>query len=208
MAAQDRRGRCGCCGFLFSFLLFLLVLLLVGIGWFYWSAANQLDRLSSTAPVTLPLTSADRQIYRQARQKAEHFFSDSGERSMTLSSEELNALIAESPEMRILNRGTVVTLNQNSAELYCSLPVNLPFLSRRFFNYTIYVQPSMRGENIELEVFRMEREGKPLGPNGLRQFQTVAAPLLERILSTWNKLQFDRSVHDVRIENGSLILAR
>ena len=208
MAAQDRRGGCGCCGFLFSFLLFLLVLLLAGIVWFYWSAANRLDRLSSTAPVTLPPTAADRQIYRQARQKAGHFFSDSGERSMTLSSEELNALIAESPELRILNRGAVVTLNQNSAELYCSLPVDLPFLSRRFFNYTIDIRPSMRGENIELEVLRMEREGKPLGPNRLRQFQTVAAPLLERILSTWNKLQFDRSVHDVRIENGSLILAR
>jgi hypothetical protein len=208
MAVQDRRGGCGCCGFLFSFLLFLFVLLLVGIAWFYWSAANQLDRLSSTAPVTLPSTAADRQIYRQARQKVEHFFSDPSEPNMTLSSEELNALIAESPELRILNRGAVVTLNQNSAELYCSLPVNLPFLSRRFFNYTIYVRPSMRGENIELEVFRMDREGKPLGPNGLRQLQTVAVPLMDRILSTWNKLQFDRSVHDVRIENGNLVLAR
>jgi hypothetical protein len=208
MAAQGRRGGCGCCGFLFSFLLFLLVLLLVGIAWFYWSAANQLNRLSSTAPVTLPPAAADRQIYRRARQKAEHFFSDSAERSLTLSSEELNALIGESPELRILNRGAVVTLNQNSAELYCSLPVNLPFLSHRFLNYTIYIRPSMRGENIEMEVFRMEREGKPLGPNGLRQFQTVAVPLLDRILSSWNKLQFDRSVHDVRIENGSLVLVR
>ena len=90
MAAQDRRGGCGCCGFLFSFLLLLLVLFLAGMAWFYWSAANQLNRLSSSAPVTLPPTAADRQIYRQARQKAEHFFSDSGDRSMTLSSVELN----------------------------------------------------------------------------------------------------------------------
>ena len=208
MAAQDRRGGCGCCGFLFSFFLFLLVLVLVGIGWFYWSAANQLDRLSSTTPVTLPPTSGDRQIYREARQKADHFFSDSAERSMTLSSGELNALISESPELRILNRGTVVTLNQDTAELYCSLPVNLPFLSRRYFNYTIYIRPSMRGENIELEVFRMEREGRPLGPKELRQFQIVTVPLIERILSSWNKLQIDRSVRDVRIENGNLILAR
>jgi hypothetical protein len=208
MAARERQGGCGCCGFLLSFLLFLLVLLLVGIGWLCLSAANQLNRLSSTGPVALPPTAADRQIYRQARQKAEHFFSDSGERSLTLSSVELNALIALSPELRILNPGTVVMFNQNSAELYCSLPVNLPFLSRRYFNYTIYIRPSMRGANIELQVFRMEREGKPLGSSELRQFQTVAVPLVERILSSWNKLQFDRSVRDVRIENGSLILAR
>jgi hypothetical protein len=208
MAAQDRRGGCGCCGFLFSFFLLLLLLLLVGIGWFYWSAANHLDRLSSTAPVTLPPAAAGRQIYHEVRQKADHFFSDSAERNITLSSGELNALISESPELRILNRGTVVTLNQNTAELYCSLPVNLPFLSRRYFNYTIYVRPSMRGENIELEVFRMEREGKPLAPRELRQFQITAVPLIEKILSSWNKLQIDRSVHDVRIENGNLILAR
>jgi hypothetical protein len=158
--------------------------------------------------VTLPPTAGDRQNYREVRQKTDHFFSDSGERSMTLSSGELNALISESPELRILNRGTVVTLNQNTAELYCSLPVNLPFLSRRYFNYTIFIRPSMRGENIELEVFRMEREGRPLGPKELRQFQIVAVPLIEKILSSWNKLQIDRSVRDVRIENGNLILAR
>lgn len=208
MAAQDRRGGCGCCGFLFSFLLLLFVLLLVGIGWFYWSATTQMDRLSSAAPITLPPTAGDRQIYREARQKADQFFSDSGERSLTLSSGELNALITESPELRILNHGTVVTLNQNTAELYCSLPVNLPFLSRRYFNYTIYIRPSMRGEKIELEVFRVEREGKPLGPKELRQFQIVAVPLVEKSLSSWNKLQFDRSVHDLRIENGNLILSR
>ena len=205
---EDRRGGCGCCGFLFSFLVLLLVLFLAGMAWFYWSAANQLNRLSSSAPVTLPPTAADRQIYRQARQKAEHFFSDSGERSMTLSSAELNALIAESPELRILNRGTVVTLNQNTAELYCSLPINLPFLSRRFFNYTIYIRPSMRGEHIELVVFRMEREGQPLGPKELRQFQTLVVPLIEKILSSWNKVQMDRSVRDLRIENGNLTLTR
>ena len=208
MATQDRRGGCGCCGCLFSFLLFLLVLLLVGGGLFYFEAANQLSRLASTIPVPLPATASSRQVYNQARQKFEYFFANSGERSLILSDEELNAFLADSPELRILNRGAVVILNQNSAHVYCSLPMNLPFQSRRYLNYTIHIRPSMRGEDFELNVFRVDREGKALGPTELRQLQIVAVPSIEKMLSIWNKLQMDRSVRDVRIENGNLILAR
>jgi hypothetical protein len=208
MATQDRRGGCGCCGCFFSLLLFLLVLLLVGVGLFYFEAANQLSRLASTIPVPLPATASSRQVYNQARQKFEYFFANSGERSLILSDEELNAFLADSPELRILNRGAVVILNQNSAHVYCSLPMNLPFQSRRYLNYTIHIRPSMRGEDFELNVFRVDREGKALGPTELRQLQIVAVPSIEKMLSIWNKLQMDRSVRDVRIENGNLILAR
>ena len=208
MATQDRRGGCGCCGFIFSFLLFLLVLFLVGIGLFYFEAANQLKLLTSTIPVSLPPAASSRLVYNQARQKFEHFFADAGERSLVLSDADLNAFLADSPELRISNRGAVVILNQNSAHVYCSLPVNLPFQSRRYFNYTIHLRPSMRGEDFELNVFRVEREGKILGLTELRQFQIVAVSPVEKMLSIWNKLQMDRSVRDVRIDNGNLILAR
>jgi hypothetical protein len=208
MATQDRRGGCGCCGCLFSFLLFLLVLLLVGAGLFYFEAANQMSRFGSTIPVPLPATVFSRQVYNQARQKFDYFFANSGERSLILSDEELNAFLTDSPELRILNRGAVVILNQNSAHVYCSLPVNLLFQSRRYLNYTIHIRPSMRGEDFELNVFRVDREGKALGLTELRQLQTVAVPSIEKMLSIWNKLQMDRSVHDVRIENGNLILTR
>jgi hypothetical protein len=208
MATQNRRGGCGCCGVLFSFLLFLVVLLLVGVGLFYFQASNQLNRLASTAPVPLPPAGSSRQLYNETRQKFGHFLADSAERSLTLSNAELNALLADSPDLRILHRGTVVILNQNSADVYCSIPVKLPFLSRRYLNYTIHVRPSLRGEDFELNVFRVDREGKTLGPTELRQFQNVAVGSAEKMLSVWNKMQLDRSVHDVRIENGNLILAR
>jgi hypothetical protein len=208
MATQNRRGGCGCCGFLFSFLLFLVVLLLVGVGLFYFQASNQLNRLASTAPVPLPPAGSSHQLYIETRQKFAHFLADSAERSLTLSNAELNALLADSPDLRILHHGTVVILNQNSADVYCSIPVNLPFLSRRYLNYTIHVRPSVRGEDFELNVFRIDREGKTLEPTELRQFQNVAVASAEKMLSVWNKMQMDRSVHDVRVENGNLILAR
>jgi hypothetical protein len=208
MATRNRRAGCGCCGFLFSFLLFLVVLLLVGVGLFYFQASNQLNRLASTAPVPLPPAGSSRQLYNETRQKFAHFLADSAERSLTLSNAELNALLADSPDLRILHRGTVVILNQNSADVYCSVPVSLPFLSRRYLNYTFHVRPSVRDEDFELNVFRIDREGTTLGPTELRKFQNVAVASAEKILSVWNKMQMDRSVHDVRIENGNLILAR
>src|ERR1700730_3412693 len=208
MATRDRRGGCGCCGFLFSFLLFLLVLLLVGVGLFYFEVANQLNRLASTIPVSLPPAASSRQVYNQARQKIDHFFADAGERSLILSDAELNAFLADSPELRILSRGTVVIFNQNSAHVYCSLPVNLPFQSRRYLNYTIHLRPSMRGEDFELNVFRVDREGKALGPAELRQLEIVAVPSIEKLLSIWHKVQMDRSVRDVRIEKETLFWAR
>jgi hypothetical protein len=208
MATQDRRRGCGCCGFLFSFVLLLLILAVLGVGFFYFNAASQLNRLASTGPVTLPAAASGRQGYNEARQKLEHFFANSGERRLILSNAELNAYLAGSPELRILNHGAVVILNQDSADLYCSLPLNLPFVSHRYFNYTIHLRPSMRGEDFELNVLRIDREGKALGPKELRQFQIIAIPSIEKILSVWNRLQTDRSVREVRIENGNLILAR
>jgi hypothetical protein len=151
---------------------------------------------------------ARRQAYNEARQKLERFFANPGERKLILSNTELNAYLAGSPELRFFNHGAVVVLNQDSADVYCSLPLNLPFVSRKYFNYTVHLGPSMRGEGFELNVLRIDREGKALGPTELRQFQIVAIPSFEKMLSIWNRLQTDRSVREVRIENGNLILAR
>jgi hypothetical protein len=107
---------------------------------------------------------ARRQAYNEARQKLERFFANPGERKLILSNTELNAYLAGSPELRFFNHGAVVVLNQDSADVYCSLPLNLPFVSRKYFNYTVHLGPSMRGEDFELNVLRIDREGKALGP--------------------------------------------
>jgi hypothetical protein len=127
---------------------------------------------------------------------------------VTLSNSEANALLAESPLLRILRRGAIVVLNQNSGQVYCSLPVNIPFLSRKYLNYAFNVRPSMRGDEIELNISRIERDGKPLEPAEQRQLEIGVIPVIERTLSGLNKIQMDRAVRDVRIENGNLILAR
>lgn len=208
MANQDRRRGCGCCGCFFALIFFLGVLILVAAGFFYFNASSNLARLAAPGPAPSAATTFNRQTYVTARQKLDHFFADPAERSVTLSNTEVNALLAESPQLRILKHGTVVVLNQSSAQVYCNLPVDLPFLSRRYLNYAFQTRPSMRGDEIELDVSQIERDGKPLGAAEQRQLQFVVVPLIEKTLSGLNKIEMDRAVRDVRIENGNLILAR
>ncbi len=208
MSAQNRRGGCGCCGCLLACFLLLFVLILVGFGFLYFNATNNLKRIVATGPGSLPVTTFNRQTYTTARQKFDRFFADQAERGITLSNAEVNALLADSPELRILRRGTVVLLNQNSAEVTFSLPVDIPLLPPRYLNYAFQVRPIVRGGELALDVSRLEREGKPLGAAESRQYQILVVPFIEKMLLSLNRIQGDRSVHDVKIENGNLVLLR
>ena len=68
--------------------------------------------------------------------------------------------------------------------------------------------PAVRGDEIELGVSRIEKEGRPLDSAEIREYQSVLLPLAEKTLSGLNKIQGDRSVHNVRIESGNLVLSR
>jgi hypothetical protein len=208
MAAQSRRAGCGCCGCFFAVLLILFVLILLGVGLFYFNAANNLNRVAGGRLVPSPATAFNRQTYSLAREKFDRFFADPAERNVILSNAEVNALLADSPELRILRRGTAVVLNQTSAEVSCSLPLDLPLLPRRYLNCTFELRPSMRGQELELDVSRIEKEGKPLGPAEIHQYRFVVVPMIEKSLSSLNKIQGDRALRDIRIENGNLILSR
>ncbi len=208
MAAQSRRGGCGCCGCSFVLLALVLVLVLAGGSFFYFSTANNLNWVASRGALALPPQTLSRQTYATARQKLNRFLADPAERGVTFSNPEVNALLIDSPEFRIFTRGTVVALSQNAAEVSCSWPVELPFLPRRYLNCGFQVRPSMRGGEIELDLSRIERDGKPVGPAETRQYQAVIAPLVAKALSGWNKTQGDRSVREARVDNGNLILTR
>jgi hypothetical protein len=207
MAAQSRRAGCGCCGCFFASFLLLFVLILFGVGFFYFNAANSLDRGVGPRLVPSPATAFNRQTYSVAREKLDHFFADPAERNLTLSNAELNALLADSPELRIMS-GLAVVLNRTSAEVNCNLPLDIPLLPRRYLNCTFDVRPAMRGQELELDVSRIEKEGKPLGPGEVHQYQFVVVPMIERSLSSLNRIQGDKAVRDVRIENGNLIFSR
>jgi len=203
----ERRG-CGCCGIFLALVAVVFVLLLVGTGVVLFNIATKLNNLSSGTPAVLPAVAGGSQSYSEARQKFDHFFSDPNKRNLTLSEAEVNVLLANAPELSILNRGVVVELKENTAEVHCSVPVNLPFLYGKYLNYNFVVSPSLRGQDIELQISRIDREGRPLGDRELARFQQQILPSVDQALSRANQLQSDRSVRDVRIENGNLVLVR
>jgi hypothetical protein len=208
MVAQNRRKGCGCCGCVLALFVSLLALALVLVGLFYFYAENSLNRTAATGRVPLPATTFNRQTYATARQKFDQFFADPAERSLTLSNAEVNALLAESPELRFFRHGLVVAFDHISAQVYCSAPVDLPFLPRRYLNCAFETRPAMHGEGLELDVSRIVRDGKPLGATEVHQYRVVIVPLIEKFLSSMNKMRGDRAVRDLRIENGNLVLGR
>jgi hypothetical protein len=208
MATQNGRKGCGCCGCVLALFLFLLTLVLVGVGFSYFFAANNLARTTTTGRVLLPATAFNRQIYATARQKFDRFFADPAERSLTLSNAEVNALLAESPELRLLHRGIVVAFDHTSAQVNSSMPLDIPFFPRRYLNWSFETRPSMHGEGLELDVSRFERDGKPMGAAEVRQLRAVVLPLIVQFLSSMNKMRGDRAVRDLQIENGNLVLGR
>lgn len=202
-----KRG-CGCCGIFLALVAVVFVLLLVGTGVVLFNTATKLNNLSSSTPAVLPAVAGSSQSYSEARQKFDHFFSDPNERNLTLSEAEVNALLANAPELSVLNRGVVVELKEDTAEVHCSVPVNLPFLSGKYLNYNFVVRPTLRGQDVELQVSRIDRDDKPLGDRELAEFQVQFLPSIDRALSAANRLESDRSVRDIRVENGNLVLAR
>jgi hypothetical protein len=208
MATRSVRKGCGCCGCVPALFVFLLALVLVGVGFSYFYAANNLTRTAIAGRVLLPATAFNRQIYTTARQKFDQFFADPAERSLTLSNAEVNALLAESPELRLFHRGIVVAFDHISAQVYSSVPLDLPFLPRRYLNWSFETRPSMHAEGLELDVSRFERDGQPMGAAEVRQYRVVILPLIEKFLSSMNQMRGDRAVRDLRIENGNLVLGR
>src|SRR5271165_6364854 len=171
MARQTGRKGSGCCGCVLAFFFFLLALMIIGVGCSYFYAANNLTRTTTTGRVLLPATAFNQQIYTTARQKFDQFFADPAERSLTLSNAEVNALLAESPELRLFHRGIVVAFDHISAQVYSSVPLDVPFLPRRYLNWSFETRPSMHGEGLELDVSRFERDGKPMGAAEVRQLR-------------------------------------
>jgi hypothetical protein len=208
MAAQNRRGGCGCCGCLIASLLILFGLTLLGVVFVYFSATSKRNGVAATGAVVLPATTSQRQTYIVAREKLSRFFADPAERRLTLSNAEVNALLADSPEVRNLTRRTAVVLNQNAADVSCTLPLDLPFLPRRYLSWAFQVRPSMRSNQLVLDVSRIEAKGIPMKAAEIPQYERIVVPLIEQTLSTLNKAQGDRSVHEAQIENGNLVLAR
>jgi hypothetical protein len=146
------------------------------------------------------------QIYASARQRLGHFLNTSNANSVTLSAADVNSLLADTPELWFLRKRAVVAFQNDVIEVHLSLPLLLP--GTKYFNLVVFARPAMRGENVALDIFRIERDGRVLEGSDQRFFKTAVEPYLNQVLSGINKIQGDRAIRDIRVQRDSLELSR
>ncbi|MGA8659101.1 MAG: hypothetical protein WB586_23470 [Chthoniobacterales bacterium] len=206
MANRNGQSGCGCCGIKSGLGCVLLLVLLGAAAFLGFRLFNNLKILTSSSGWQLPSSEVTEEGYISARQRLGHFLSTRDSNSVTLSASDVNSLLADAPELWFLHKRAVATLHDDVIELHLSVPLILS--GTKYFNYVIFMRPTMRGENVALNVFRIDRDGRTLDGGALRAFKTAAEPYLDKALSGINMIQGDRAIRDIRIGHDSLELAR
>ena len=125
---------------------------------------------------------------------------------MTLSAADVNSLLADTPELWFFRRRASVAFQNDLIEVHLTVPVLLP--GTKDFSWVVFMRPAMRGENVALDIIRIEQNGRVLDYNALRFFKTNVEPYLNQALSGLNKIRGDRAIRDLRVERDSLVLLR
>ena len=203
-----RQGGCGCCGTLGCAGALLLIIVL-GIAVFLAVRTTwNLYSMASDQPLPATRSTVPQGVYAQARGKLNYFMGDAAIRSVSLSEADVNAMLADAPELGFLQKGVNVVFRDNEAELRFRVPLHLLPFSAKYLNYEVFLRPIISEEKVTMNVLRVTSAGKPLDPIGLRAFKEQAEPSLNLLLSGLNEIQQSRAIQSVRIENGGVLLER
>jgi hypothetical protein len=209
MAHDPReRGGCGCCGM--AGCVGALVLL-IALGFLLFSAARltwNLYSVASDQPLPAVRSAISPDGYSQARSKLNNFMGKADVRSVLLSEADVNALLADAPELAFLRKGVNAALRDNEAELRLRVPLQLVPFSTKYLNYEIFLRPIIAEGKVTVNVLRVTSGGQPLDPVSLRAFKDRVEPPLNQLLSGLNQVQLSRAVQNIRVQNGSVLLER
>jgi hypothetical protein len=203
-----RQGGCGCCGPLGCAGMLLLIIVLGVAGFLIVRTSWNLYSIASDQPLPVTRGTVLPGVYPQARDKLNNFLGDPAIRSVSLSEADVNAMLADAPELGFLQKGVNVVFRDNEAELRLRVPLHLLPFSTKYLNYEVFLRPIISGEKVTLNVLRVTSGGKPLDPIALRAFQGQAEPSLNLLLSGLNEIRQSRAIQGVRIQNGVLLLER
>jgi hypothetical protein len=206
MADQNGKSGCGCCGVTSGLGCVVLLISLAAIISLGFLLFNHLEALTQPPGQALWSSDSSQQIYAAARQRLGNFLSTSNANSVTLSAADVNSLLADTPELWFLRRRATVAFQNDVIEVHLTVPVLLP--GTKYFSWVVFMRPVMRGENVALDITRIEQNGRVLDYNALRFFKTNVEPYLNQALSGLNKIQGDRPIRDLRVERDSLVLLR
>jgi hypothetical protein len=148
------------------------------------------------------------QVYTSARKKWEDFNRDSSVRTLILSDVEINTLLTKAPELGFLAGGATVTSRENGIQVQLSVPVKLVPFYTKYVNADVFLRPIVTGENVTLNVYSVDADGRPLDAPSLQRFKSQAEPAINMILTGANEFGGTRAIHEIRLQNGSIVLMR
>jgi hypothetical protein len=155
-----------------------------------------------------PVAAAEPQTYLEARKKWDDFARDGSVRVLTLSDREINAMLANAPELGFLGRGVSMISRDNGMEFQLSVPLRLVPFYTKYINGDIFLRPIVTGENVDLNVYSLNADGRPLDPASTQRFKSQVEPVLNAILTEANQFGGHRAIHEVRTQNGTVVLLR
>src|ERR1700741_2526890 len=204
MSQPPQRSGCGCCGCLgcLGTVVLVLVLAVAALVFLLYQTAT------SDRPSRPPASAANQQVYVSARKKWDDFNRDSSIRGLTLSDEEINSLLAKATEVGFIAGGETVTSRENGIQLQLSVPVKIIPFYTKYINADVFLRPIITGENVDLNIYGVDAEGRPLDAGALQRFKSQAQPAIDMILTGANQWEGPRAIHEIRLQNGSVALLR
>jgi hypothetical protein len=178
---------CGC--LILIVILLVLVGLVGGIGYFSY---KQVLAISSSAPATFPPYNGSDDIYTGAQKKIDAFNQAVGTgnfASLTLSADEINAMIAHDPDLAKVQARLLVTLTGDEARLQGSIPTDSVWLLNkeipgRYLNIdtTFAITFNNDTKMVGLDLHEAELGDTPIPPNALPTLQAELMPSLNTFL--------------------------
>ena len=204
MSQPPQRSGCGCCGCLgcLGTVVLVLVLAVLALVFFLYQTAT------SDRPARPPSLATNPQVYVSARQKWDDFSRDGSVRSLTLSDAEINSLLAKAPELGFLAGGATVISRENGIQLQLSVPVKIIPFYTKYINADVFLRPIVTGENLDLNIYGVDADGRPLDAVSLQRFKSQAQPGINMILTSINQWEGPRAIHEIRLQSGSIALLR
>ncbi len=208
---QTTKPRRGCLFFLcLAGIVCLVAVLLAGLlGWH--ELRRMLDRYTDTKPMPLPNVEMPAAELRQLEDRVDVFREDlrAGRHTapLALSSEEINALIAQDADFKVLRGKVYVTIEGAQLGAQISLPMQdlgLPRFRGRYLNGSGLFSMSLRNGYLDVRADKLVVKGQPVPPTYMEAIhkQNLAASANEnpRASVGLNQLQ------DIQLKDGKLIL--
>jgi hypothetical protein len=192
---QKKKSGWGCCGCGCAFVVVVLLLLAGLAGGGMYVAYKAVYGVSAATASSVPTFTGSDDVYAGAQKKLDAFNQDvsAGRTStLTLSNDELNALIAHNPDLTRKNVHLYATMTGDQMRLQGSVPANAvpllaPFYKDRYFNFDGTFALALNPETKQL---RTTTRAMTLGD---KQLPENELPLVDVELQPWLTIGLEAS---------------